>query len=112
MTLNGHDWMSFFTVSSSNRRPINRLQWSAFGDCRGDVGCARNSLDVEDSVLGVHGGLVLRRLADQTLLAGEGDERRGCEATLLVGDCKEKLLDSGISKAQGSLVLISTLVPS
>lgn len=30
-TLNGHDGISFLTVSSSNRRPINRLQMSATG---------------------------------------------------------------------------------
>ena len=45
------------------------------------------TLDIEDSVLGVHGGLVLGGLTDQTLLSGEGDERRGGERTLLVGDC-------------------------
>lgn len=43
-------------------------------------------LDIEDSVLRVHGSLVLRGLANQTLLVGEGDERRGGVATLLVGD--------------------------
>jgi hypothetical protein len=44
------------------------------------------SLDVEDGVDGVHGGLVLGGLTDQTLLSGEGDERRGGEGTLVVGD--------------------------
>jgi hypothetical protein len=29
MTLKGHDWTSFLTVSSSNRRPIRRLRQSA-----------------------------------------------------------------------------------
>lgn len=44
-----------------------------------------HSLDIEDGVLWVHGGLVLRGLSDETLLGGEGDERRGGEASLLVG---------------------------
>lgn len=43
-------------------------------------------LDVEDGVARVHGGLVLGGLADEALLIGEGDERGGGEATLLVGD--------------------------
>lgn len=44
-------------------------------------------LDIEDSVLGVHGSLVLGRLADEALLIGERDEGRGGKATLLVGNC-------------------------
>lgn len=44
-----------------------------------------HSLDIEDGVLWVHGSLVLRGLSDETLLGGEGDERRGGEASLLVG---------------------------
>lgn len=52
-----------------------------------------HSLDIENSVDGVHGGLVLRSLTDQTLLGGEGDERWGGEASLLVGDCgREKIV--------------------
>ena len=53
----------------------------------------RHSLDIEDGVLGVHSSLVLGRLTDQTLLAGEGHERGSGEATLLVGDCGQTLLD-------------------
>jgi hypothetical protein len=45
-----------------------------------------HSLDIEDGVDGVHGGLVLGSLTNQTLLGGEGDERRGGEGTLVVGD--------------------------
>ena len=45
-----------------------------------------NLLDIEDSVGRVHGSLVLGRLTDQTLLVGEGNERWGGEATLLVGN--------------------------
>lgn len=44
------------------------------------------SLDIEDGVDGVHSSLVLGSLTDQTLLVGEGDERRGGERTLLVGN--------------------------
>lgn len=44
------------------------------------------TLNIEDGVGGVHGGLVLGGLTDQTLLSSEGDERRGGERTLLVGD--------------------------
>ena len=36
--------------------------------------------------MGVHGSLVLGGLTNQPLLVGEGDERGGGEATLLVGD--------------------------
>jgi hypothetical protein len=49
---------------------------------------ASDSLDIEDGVLWVHGSLVLGRLTNQTLLAGEGDERGSGEATLLVGNCR------------------------
>ena len=61
------------------------------------ISCAsqlsKNLLDVEDGVLRVHSSLVLGRLTDQTLLAGEGHERGSGEATLLVGDCGQTLLD-------------------
>lgn len=90
--------MSFLTVSSSNLRPINRLQKSACG-----VGHRKRPvvLDIEDGVRGVHRGLVLCGLTDQTLLAGERDERRSREATLLVGDCgaqKLAIVILGIAK--------------
>jgi hypothetical protein len=39
-----------------------------------DPELSRYELDIEDGVLGVHGGLVLCSLTDQTLLVGEGDE--------------------------------------
>ena len=45
-----------------------------------------NVLDIEDGVSGVHGGLVLGSLTNQTLLLVEGDVRGGSEATLLVGN--------------------------
>lgn len=43
-----------------------------------------HSLGVEDGVLGVHGSIVLGSITDQTLLVGEGNERRGGERTLLI----------------------------
>jgi hypothetical protein len=43
-------------------------------------------LDVEDGVGGVHGGLVLGRLANEALLGGEGHEGRGGEVSLFIGD--------------------------
>lgn len=46
-----------------------------------------NSLDIKNGVSGVHSSLILCRLTDQTLLISEGDERGGCKATLLVGNC-------------------------
>lgn len=84
-TLKGQDSMSFLTVGSSKRRPMRRLEWLS------EIVpvCALQdsySLDVEDGVDGVHGGLVLGGLTDQTLLSGEGNERRGGEGTLVVGD--------------------------
>lgn len=49
-------------------------------------GAGSGLLDIEDGVDGVHGGLVLGGLTDQTLLLVEGDVRGGSEATLLVGN--------------------------
>lgn len=77
-------------------------------------------LDIEDGVLGVHSGLVLGGLTDETLLVGERDEGRGGEASLLVGNCRSsivnqtdpmKFLHCGQSIV-GKNVLISTLAPS
>jgi NAD-specific glutamate dehydrogenase len=45
-----------------------------------------NSLNIEDGVGWVHSSLVLCSLTDQSLLGSEGDERRCCEASLLIGD--------------------------
>lgn len=92
-TLKGHDSISFLTVWSSKRRPIRRLCFAgqkmllpySEGNC---------SLDIEDGVGGVHGSLVLSGLTDQTLLSSEGNERRGGEATLLVGDCGASISES------------------
>jgi hypothetical protein len=50
------------------------------------AGFSLDLLGIEDGVLGVHGSIVLSSLTDQTLLISEGDERRGGERTLLVGD--------------------------
>ena len=47
---------------------------------------ANETLRVEDRVVGVHRDLVLRGIADQPLVVGEGDIR-GCRAvTLVVGN--------------------------
>lgn len=43
-------------------------------------------LDIKDGVSWVHSSLVLCRLANQTLLVGEGNERWSGEATLLIGN--------------------------
>ena len=50
------------------------------------AGFVLDLLGIEDGVLGVHGSIVLSSLTNQTLLLSEGDERRGGERTLLVGD--------------------------
>jgi hypothetical protein len=47
---------------------------------------SKNSLDIEDGVGRVHGGLVLGGITNQTLLVGERDERGGGVATLIVGN--------------------------
>jgi len=47
---------------------------------------ADEALCVEDCVGGVHGDLVLRRVSDEALGVGEGDERGCCAVTLVVGD--------------------------
>lgn len=56
---------------------------------------SRSLLDIEDGVDWVHSSLVLSGLTDQTLLSSEGDERRGGEATLLVGDWKKDKSEYG-----------------
>lgn len=48
------------------------------------------SLDIKDSVAGVHGRLVLRSLTDQALLIGERDEGGSGVAALLVGNCRQQ----------------------
>lgn len=52
----------------------------------GQAPSGNDLLDIEDGVDGVHGGLVLGSLTDQSLGVSEGDERRGGEGTLFVGD--------------------------
>ena len=47
---------------------------------------ANETLGVEDSVVGVHGDLVLGGITDETLGVGEGHEGRGGAVTLVVGD--------------------------
>ena len=44
------------------------------------------SLDIEDSIDGVHGRLVFRGFADQSLLIGEGDKGRCGEGSLFICD--------------------------
>jgi len=44
------------------------------------------TLSVEDSVVGVHGDLVLGGITDKTLGVGESNERGGSTVTLVVGD--------------------------
>jgi hypothetical protein len=66
-------------------------------DCEGEVLHVRlhlrigelasdQALRIEDCVGRVHGDLVLRRVTDETLGVGEGDERRGCAVALVVGN--------------------------
>lgn len=77
-------------------------------------------LDIEDGVLGVHGGLVLGGLTDKTLLVGERDEGRSGEASLLVGNYKGSIVNRPDPRnfcicgrsIVGENVLISTLAPS
>jgi hypothetical protein len=85
-TLKGHDWMSLRTISSSNRRPINRLRIVSTWYPKNAGEYCEDVLDIEDGVLWVHSSLVLGRLTNKTLLARERDEGGGGEATLLVGN--------------------------
>jgi hypothetical protein len=111
-TLKGHDWMSLRTISSSNRRPINRLRIvSTWGSKTASRHCG-DVLDIEDGVLRVHSSLVLGRLTNQTLLARERDEGGGGEATLLVGNYTGTVRRRSWRAGAGGRILISTLVPS
>jgi len=87
VTLNGHDWISFLTVSSSNLLPIRRLK-NGGQNWRWMIAhkAWRGVLDIENGVGRVHGSLILRRLANETLLGGEGHKRGRSVAALLVGD--------------------------
>ena len=81
-------------VTATNKTPENVSSTTAVRDWE-------NSLDIEDGVLRVHGGLVLCGLTNQTLLARERDEGGSGEATLLVGDCARGLeceLASGLRR--------------
>lgn len=73
-------------------------------------------LDVKDGVLGVHCCLVLGGLANETLLVGEGDERRCGVASLLVGNWIARMSASykttPLKVGRWEVSLISTLVPS
>ena len=84
-TLKGHDSMSFLTVGSSNLRPIRRL-------LRGQSTILHLwtmlVLDIKHRVRRVHRRLILGRIADEALFGGEGDEGRGGECSLIVGDCR------------------------
>ena len=107
--------MSFLTVGSSNRRPINRLAFH-ISPCA-ILPADPYVLDIEDSIGRVHSGLVLRSFTDEALLFGERDERRSGKASLLVGDCiLGKTMSSVIAQvtatADRDYVLISTFVPS
>ena len=52
-------------------------------------------LSIKDSVVGVHGDLILRGVSDETPRVGEGDIRRGYSVALVVGnDFWEILSDS------------------
>jgi len=61
------------------------------------------SLGVEDGVSGVHGGLVLGGISDQSLTLGESDVRRGGSVTLVVGnDFNPVLPEDGNTRVGGS----------
>jgi hypothetical protein len=69
--------------TTTNQTPVENLSQKLLVE---ESNREQNSLGIEDSVAGVHGSIVLGGLTDQTLLLGEGNERRGGERTLLVGN--------------------------
>lgn len=69
--------------AATNETPEKTLVSSLFAT---EAVAACDLLGIENSVLGVHGSVVLGSLTNQTLLVGEGNERRGSERTLLVGN--------------------------
>jgi len=86
-----------------------------------------NILSVEDGIPGIESSLVLCGITDQTLLLGEGNERRSNTVTLLVGNCrslhvsillKEKsniygcIVGCIAAVVVGGNILISTPLPS
>lgn len=63
------------------------------------------SLGVEDSVMGVHGNLVLGGITNQSLSVGEGNERRSSSVTLVVGDDVATILtEDGHARVRGTQV--------
>ena len=68
-----HGWV---VKSSADEAPVNLLALLRCTSCGFD-----NSLDIEDGVLRVHSGLILRRFADQALIRCEGNKRRRCKAS-------------------------------
>lgn len=83
-TLNGHDSISFLTVTSSNRRPINR--WSIVSTMFIYNIYSNTDFDIENGVSWVHGSLVLGWLSNKTLLVCERDVWWSGERSLLVGN--------------------------
>ena len=65
---------------------------------------ADEALGVEDGVVGVHGGLRLGGVADETLGLGEGDVRGGRAVALVVGDDLDAVVlpdtDAGVGGAE------------
>lgn len=81
--------MSVWTSFSSHLRPMKRLEVGGQrgGSGRGGgAGRARHSLDVEDGVGGVGGGLLFGGVSNQALLFGVGDVGGGDAVSLIVDE--------------------------
>jgi hypothetical protein len=100
-TLNGQDSMSFLTIGSSNRLPIRRLQCPLESTFLGTAisGQTNILLNIENSVLWVHGSLILSGLANKALLVGKGDKRRCGVASLFIGNWIENFVRISILTA-------------
>lgn len=92
---------------------LERPRLNVLLDGRVVVSPSDQTLDIEDGVGRVHGSLVLGGLTDETLLGGEGNEGRGGEGTLVVGDCNASVrIAAAVERLCANALLISTPAPS
>lgn len=75
---------------------------------------ADETLGVKDGIVGIHGDLVLRSIANETLRVGEGDEAGGGAVTLVIGNDVDPVMregsDAGVRGLRYNAMLVSDSV--